>query len=270
MNFIMKATLLMLVTCTFVYSLNLIAPQNKEIKGGEILYLGEIGPGQTVELRLDPMVNVGGIYGDGGYYDTAIISSKPEGWSSTQSLLYANPMWVTLSANPNAAEGEYYANITVIDERYGEKLDNITFTIKVKIKWDILDVSVTPTSVTVGPNQPAVYKIQVTNKGAASDDYEISTVGTKKWDFRKPVFIPAHGTRTITYEVAASDEETYQPVIKVVSRSSQNIHKEQKVALTVKSDLKGDLKAINNGLLLFPVFEAPIYALGGLISNLLG
>lgn len=262
-----KAILCMFLLLGTLSAIGMVAPQKRDIKTGDSLYLGEIGPGQTVTLRLNKEVKTGGIHGIGGQYDTAIVSSKPEGWASTKSPLYSNPIWITLTAQKDAPEGDYYANVTVIDEKYGEKLDNITFTVRVKIKWDILDMKVRPEKRTVGPNQPAVYKIEITNKGAASDDYEVSSIGATRWQFKKAVFVPAHSSRTISYEMVAPDEETYKPTIKVVSRSSKNIHKEQNVTFTVRSNLLGDLKALNNGVVLFPIFEAPIYALGALLSN---
>jgi hypothetical protein len=36
----------------------------------------------------------------------------------------------------------------------------------------------------------------------------------------------------------------------------------------VQPDLLSDYKAVNNGALFFPIIEAPVYALIGLLSNL--
>jgi hypothetical protein len=270
MKAVFKGIVSLLMLLGMLSAISMVAPQAKELTNGDTVYLGEIGPGQTIEMRVNPWVTTGGLHDTGGLYDTAMVISKPNGWESTKSPLYANPMWITITADPNAVEGDYYANITIIDENYGEKLNNITFTVRIKIKWDILDMTVSPTSNIVGPNQPAIYKITITNKGAASDDYEVKSKGAKRWEFKKAVFVPSQSSRAISYEMAAGDEETYKPTITVVSRSSHNIHKEQNVTFTVRSDLFGDLKAINNGVILFPVLEAPIYALGGLISNLFG
>jgi hypothetical protein len=168
-----------------------------------------------------------------------------------------------------APVGLYLVNITVVDENNGHKLGNLTFTAKINITWDILDVEVNPAHVTVGPNQPAQYEITVKNKGSASDTYTVSASGAKQWEFTKPIYIPAKSSRTIFYEMAAEEEEYYQPTISVVSASSANIYTEKNVTFSVRSGLIGDYNATNNGVILFPVFETPIYSFAGFVAAIL-
>ncbi|MBI5051271.1 hypothetical protein HZC08_00785, partial [Candidatus Micrarchaeota archaeon] len=64
-----------------------------------------------------------------------------------------------------------------------------------------------------------------------------------------------------------SEEEKYTPTIKVVSTSSDLIKAEQQVSFSVSSNILADFKATNHGTLMFPLFEMPLYAIAGLISN---
>jgi hypothetical protein len=67
-----------------------------------------------------------------------------------------------------------------------------------------------------------------------------------------------------------AEEETYRATINVQSLASSRIADEKNVTLFIQSDLLGDYKATNNGVLVFPIFEAPIYAMAGLLSNFFG
>ncbi|MCI0503733.1 hypothetical protein L0Y65_03410 [Candidatus Micrarchaeota archaeon] len=264
-----KTTLLalaLIVSCSF--ALNLVTPAVHDVKPGDTIDLGTIGPGQTVSLLIDPKVASGGIHGQGGLYDQAVMGDLPRGWTSQDSKLYQNPLMLTISADPDAPEGDYVARVTVIDENNGEELGNVTFNVKVRITWDVMDFDVSPNYRSVGPGQPARFAITITNKGSTSDVFQVSATGAKRWEFTKPVFVPAQSTKTFYYEIVATEEETYRTTVGAVSLASGNIAESENVTLFVRSDLIGDYKAANNGAVVFPIFEAPIYALAGLLSNL--
>jgi len=257
---------------TAAVPVKMVAPFQQEIKDGDSIFLGTIGPGQTLEVQINPIVTSGGIYGSGGAYDFANITSRPAGWSNVNSKLYGGdlaPLQVKLTADKDAPAGEYRANITVFDENNGEKLGNVTFTVRINVTWDVMDFNVTPSYVLSGPDQPAQFRITVRNKGSASDTYMVSASGPKRWEFEKQIYVPANSSRTIVYEISAQEEESYNPLISVESSSSANIRAQKNVTLVVQSDLLGDYKSTNNGVLLFPVFEAPIYSLAGLIGAVL-
>ncbi len=262
--------LFVVIALAFAVPVQLEKPIARELNNGDIVDLGTIGPGQTVYLNINPKVSSGGVNNIGGVYDYAIVSDLPKGWTAADSKLYQDPIQITITANPDATEGDYLSKVTVVDENNGEKLGNVTFVVKVHVTWDVLDMTVSPTNINTGPGQPARFAIMIKNKGSTSDVFEISAVGQKRWEFRKPVFVPAQSSKIIYYEIAGQEEETYRSTISVVSLASKNIAKSQNVTMNVRSDLIGDYKATNNGVLLFPVFESPLYALAGLISNLFG
>lgn len=268
-----RTSLVLALMLSLSFALTLQSPSVAGVDDGDVIDLGTIGPGQTVSILIDPIVKEGGIHGTGGYYDLAYADDLPRGWKSEKSELYGNvyaPLQVTITADPDTPEGNYTALVTVADEGNGEMLGNVTFTVKVRITWDVMDVDVTPEYKTVGPGQPARFGITILNKGSTSDVFEVSAEGPKRWEFTKPVFVPAESSRIIYYEIVAEEEETYKATISVVSLASRNIAEEKNVTLFVHSDLLGDYKATNNGVMVFPIFEAPIYAMAGLISNLFG
>jgi hypothetical protein len=249
--------------------ITVVSPSVGEVGNGSIIDAGTIGPGQTLPILIDSSVTSGGIYGNGGTMDLAMAGGLPPGWTAQASQLYQHPLQVTVTAAPDAAPGNYTFSVTVINENNGEQLGNVTFTAAVAVTWDVMDFSVTPSQITVGPGQPAQFYINVTNKGAASDVFQVSATGAGNWDFTKDVFVPAMSTKTVLYEIVG-DEGFYTPTIRVVSLASSNIVAEQNVTINVHPDLLGDYAAANHGTLIFPIFEAPVYAVAGLISNFLG
>ena len=108
------------------FSINLVSPAISNLENGDVIDLGTIGPGQTVYIQIDPTVTEGGIHGIGGRYDEAIAENLPRGWRFERSKLYQDPLQVTITADPDAPEGNYTAIVTVIDENNGELLGNIS------------------------------------------------------------------------------------------------------------------------------------------------
>jgi hypothetical protein len=150
----------------------------------------------------------------------------------------------------------------------GEQLGNISFVIKLRITYDVMDFDVSPKKMTVGPGQPARFAIKIANKGATGDVFDVSATGAKRWEFKKTVFVPAQSSKTIYYEIVGNEEQVYQTPIKVISLASNKISAEKNVTLTIRSDLLGDYKATNNGVVVFPIFEGLVFSLAGLLSNL--
>jgi hypothetical protein len=244
-----------------------VSPVEQEVGEQDIIDLGTIGPGQTISILIEPEVTTGGIYGEGGVYDMAVVSSVPEGWSGKDSKLYGHPLQVTVTAAPDAGEGQYSTKITVIDEFYGEKLDNITFNARVTITHDVVDIKIDPVYVRTGPGQPARFGITIINKGSTGDAFQIESVGAKRWEFKRAVFVPAASSKTIYYEITGEEEETYKTTINVTSLASPIIQEEREVTVDIHSSMFDDFKATNNGVLIFPIFEGLVYAFLGLIGN---
>lgn len=251
-----------------VFPVQMIEPMLMEISDGQTVDLGVMGPGQTVEFQLHPKVYKGGIHGIGGNYDLAYAGPLPQGWSSQKSQLYGSPLQVKITADPHAEEGAYTIPVVVEDEGNGEELGTLTFYARVEVSEDVMDFSVSPQRRTVGIGQPARFEILVNNRGSAGDTFRISSKGVQKWDFTKLVYIPPHSSKVITYEVAAFEEEAYSSLISVESSSSERVSASEPILLYVQPDLLSDYKAVNNGALFFPIIEAPVYALIGLLSNL--
>ncbi|MBS3068186.1 hypothetical protein J4450_05760 [Candidatus Micrarchaeota archaeon] len=263
----MRQILAILLLISFAFSVTVTEPVGIDVKSGDLIEAGEIGPGQTILITVEPHVSEGGKFGQGGDYDLAIPTDLPANWEGKQSKLYGKPLQIFITAAKDAPEGEYLANITVQDAN-DDRIDEIKFAVKIKITWDVLDIDVTPSEVSVGPGQPARYEISITNKGTASDVFDVSSTGLKKWQFKRSVHVPPKSTKTVTYELVENDEETYNPTIIVSSSASNLIKKEKTVSFKVNTNLVSDYKATNHGVIIMPIFESMVYSFIGFISNL--
>ena len=264
----MRLLAFVLALTALSFSIEMVEPYLLTVGNGDVVELGVMGPGQTISVSFHRRMYEGGIHGIGGDYDIAYAEELPGGWKSNPSKLYGDPLQVTITAYENAAEGAYSIPVTIGDEGGGEKLGNITFTAKVNISNDVMDAEVGPSSRRVGVGQPANFKITVENKGNAGDTFRVSAEGVPKWSFSKTIYVPGKGKKGMLYEVAAYEEEHYSVDIVVESESSSLVKKSLPVDVYVYPDVLSDYKAINNGALLFPIFEAPVYAFMGLLSNL--
>ncbi|MEM2909153.1 MAG: hypothetical protein QW171_03250 [Candidatus Bilamarchaeaceae archaeon] len=264
----MRSLVLILLLFGSISAVHMLAPVDTEIKEGDVVYIGEIGPGQTIPLVIEEKVTTGGKFGIGGDYNLVIFEQVPVRWRGERSKLYGHPLQASLTADSNAQEGEYTAKVVVIDENNADGLGNVSFFVKVNITYDVMDMDVHPTFVRTGPGQPARFEITIKNKGATGDAFEVSATGEKRWEFKRTVFVPAKSSKTIVYEIVGNEEEVYRSKIAVVSRASQIIHEEKNVVVDVRSDIIGDMKATNNGVIIFPIYESLVYAFFGLISNI--
>ena len=264
----MKWLLCLALLVAPLFAIQMIEPELRELSEGDTIDMGTMGPGQTVEIQIHPKVYVGGLNGTGGNYDRAYATNLPHGWASKPSKLYGNPLQVTITSGPYTEEGVYTIPIAVEDEGNGENLGVVNFNLKIKVSEDVMDFSVYPTAREVGIGQPARFQITINNRGNAGDTFKVRAEGVSKWEFTKLIYIPPRSSKTILYEVAAFEEEFYTSTITVESSASSRVSSHKEISLVVRPDVLSDYKAVNNGALLFPIIEAPIYALIGLLSNL--
>ncbi|MFA6907225.1 MAG: hypothetical protein WC263_00170 [Candidatus Micrarchaeia archaeon] len=256
-----------LLSCAF--ALSVLAPVSAQVEQGSTINIGNVGPGQTFSVAVEPKVATGGAYGTGGAYDQ-LSADAPAGWTTQPSKLYATPLQADITVPNDAPDGEYLVALTLWDEAGSKGLgDDVTFLAKVTVTHEVMDMTVSPLGISTGAGQPARYTITISNKGMANDVFVVGSTGVRTWEFRRSIYIPSQTTKTLNYEVVGDDEADYDVMIFARSSSSDRISAEVPVTLRVNTDLLSDFKAVNRGVLLFPSAEAPLYFIVGLLSNFL-
>ncbi len=245
--------------------LSLLLPRAQVPSGGQVSY-GQVGPGQTFIVQIDPVVKDANNEVLGQWYQ-ATASSLPGGWTSRPSKVYQKPLQVEITPAADAPDGDYVFSVDVAQEGGHTELGGTTtFSVLVHVSHDVLAMSVDPAGAETGAGQPARFSITLTNTGSAPDTFDVSSSGVAGWSFQKTVYLAAGASKSITYEVVGQDESDYHVVLSARSSSSPLIHQEQPVALTVHTNLLSDYKATSHGVLLFPILQAPVYALSGLLA----
>ena len=268
MKFLAALASFLMLFASCACAIAVISPVSADITQGSQISVGDVGPGQTFAVSVEPTVSSGGKYGLGGAYDQLSAYSLPNGWTSTPSKLYGSPLQADITVPKDAPDGDYAVVLSLWDEAGANGLgDNVTFTVNVKVTKDVMDMTVEPSYLTVGAGQPARYTITVVNKGIANDLFTIGSTGVRNWEFQRAVYIQSGTSKTLTYEIAGDDEADYKVNIWARSSSSDAIATNRNVSLRVNTDLFSDFRAVNHGVLLFPLPEAPLYFMAGLISN---
>lgn len=260
--------LIFLICVSLSYSIKMIEPFEKEVSNGEEIYLGEIGPGQTIAVSFIGRVKEGGIFNQGGAYEIATVQNLPKGWSFKESDWIGNPLQIKITANKYAQEGFYTFYIKILDSQ-PEGLENITLKATLKVTYDILDVSIDANRKEVSALQPARFYLTITNKANTGDVFLISSKNVGNWKFVREIYIPPKSSKVIQYEIFSEEEETFYPQIYIESLSSPLINTTLQTEVIVNPSPLADIKAINNGVVIFPNMLTLIYSFIGLISNLL-
>jgi hypothetical protein len=267
-NSYLQFALLALLTPAFAASV--VSPVATEIAQGSQIVVGNAGPGQTFAVVVEPRETTGGRYGQGGAYDQLVATSLPPGWAAVPSKLYAHPLQADITVPKDAPDGDYEVQLTLWDEAGEEGLGpNVTFSAKVSVTKDVMEMKAEPSSLSVGAGQPARYTITINNKGIANDIFTVGSSGVRDWEFKRAIYISSGTSKTINYEIVGNEEADYNVKIWAQSSSSSQIYAESPVTLRVNTDLFSDFRAVNRGVLLFPLTEAPVYFVAGLISNFL-
>lgn len=269
MRAVLLLAVLLFLASSPLFALQMLSPVSTEISQDSIVTIGDVGPGQTFAVIVNPKVSTGGKYGIGGAYDQVFVAVLPYGWSSTPSKLYGTPLQADVTVAKDAPDGQYEVQYSLWDESGDSGLGrNVTFSVLVNVRRDVMDMKVEPAYLSVGAGQPARYSITVVNKGVANDVFTVGSTGVRDWEFRKSVYIPSGTSKTINYEVVGNDESDYKVGLWARSSSSDAIYAQQEVSLRVNTDLFSDYRAVNRGVLLFPLPSAPVYFVVGLLSNL--
>jgi hypothetical protein len=257
----------------FAYSLSVLEPVGTVVPDGGEIALGTVGPGQTAYVVVDPIIREGGLQGLGGRLDQLIISG-PQGWELTPSTLYETPMKAIIKVPPETQDGVYEFAIKAVDEgsyqgSTGEALGNLSFKATLTVSKGILVTRAWPDKVVTGAGQPAVFYVEITNNGVASDVFEVSSDTVPLWEYKVATFVPRESSKIVRYEIAGNEEQEYNVKINVrAPYSSPLLKSEDYVTLSINTNLVSDLQATGHGLLISPVFEQPVYSLMGLVSNL--
>ncbi len=270
----LKQTLaLFLILPTLVIGVSMLEPLEKQI-GNDPILLGAVAPGQTLELKFSRdtgvLAAINPATKKNALWDQANVvkATLPEDWTSRDSLKYENPLTVYVTVSPTAEKREYTFSVVFLDEYEGTPTAVTHF--KVEVDPDVVELNLDKPTVTAGIGQPAVFLLRAKSRSIASDTFVIKATGLPyDWQFKKTFFLPHGSEQEVFFEVIGNIQKEVAFSINVTSLSSPAVVKKLDAKVVTTSDLMQDAKSSSLGLPLFPSVEQHVYALFGLVSNLL-
>jgi len=258
------------VVCGLVSAISILKPLNAAIVDGGTYDFGTMGPGQAMSVLIERTETTGGKYGTGGYYDFANASQLPAGWSVAPSKLYDNPLQVVIISGENATVGSYTIPITVYDENNGEGLGNKTFMASIYIDDNVLGLEKASGTSYAGENQPVRFTMRLQNRGNAGDIFVIEGVSFKQRIVREIYAAPESET-LVPFEFVYQGSGPQTVNFTAYSKNSPTrVRKALSYPVMIRNTLQADLGSMGYGVVIFPLFEHGSYALGHILSYLLG
>ena len=248
-----------------------VEPYNTTVAGGGSVFLGKVGPGQAFYITVSSVT----AYANGtkvAYgWNRLNIHGVPNGWIVQNSSLNNQLLAALVKTAPNTANGTYSFNVTAMNIGNYSRLGNATFTATVNVTTNVFKLSVSPTNISAGPDEPATVYVTINNTGVSDSPFVIDVQGLpgfSQQNLTRSVIALHHTSQTYSYPIYEDEPGTYSMRVNVSSAASPLIYKDSNVALMVGASVPNDYMAIGNGGLLFPPIYEPVYAIMHIISLL--
>jgi hypothetical protein len=252
-------TILFLAAVSNATYLNVLGPSSAVLQNGQSIYLGKVGPGESFYLEASASTTNATGFAINIGWDRLEAASLPTGWYSQPSLLYENPMKMKVTVPSTAQNGTYNLTIAAINVGNYSKLGNFTFSAYVNVTPNVFNLSVTPSSIQSGVDEPTNLYISINNTGISDDPFSISISGLPAWDVKEQV-VALHETQsTYVYPVYVNESGSYRFNVTVVSTTSPVIARNAPVSLVAQPSLLNDYSAVGQGIILSPVIFYPSY-----------
>ncbi len=246
--------------------LNVLGPATATMQNGQSIYLGKVGPGESFYVEASASTtNASGYLINIGWAKLQ-AQNLPAGWYSQPSLLYANPMKIKVTVPATAQDGTYNFTLAAVDVGNYSKLGAFSVTAYVNVTPDVFGLSVTPTNIQSGIDQPTNLYITINNTGISDDPFSIGVFGLPAWNVSEHV-VALHATKsTYVYPVYVNESGTYNFNLTVSSTTSPSIKLAYPISLVAAASLQNDYSAVGQGVILSPVIFYPSYELMLILS----
>jgi hypothetical protein len=267
--------LLLMPSIASALSVGVLTPVQQSVSNStQVVNLGLVGPGQKVEVTFGRSTQQQVSYLNSSYYgfvdavwDKANVVSLPSGWSSSDSLYYETPLTIFVFVSPNASNGNYDFTVQFLNEYQGVAPFNVTF--QVTVSTNVIQTTISPSTVATGVGQPAVYALKVQSLSSADDIFEVSATGLPyDWQFTKTFFLQRDSNATVYYEVIGSEQKSLTVNFHIQSLSSGLIYNDVQANLVTTTSLIQEMQSVSAGVPLFPSIEQTVYSLIGLMANI--
>jgi hypothetical protein len=245
----------------------MLSPYKANVTNGDVIDFGVVGPAQTFSVSFWPKVNEGGVFGKGGYYDYAYAETPPK-WEMEGSDLYGRPLYVSITPSPTTPEGEYTIYIHIIDEGNYEKLGNISLKGRVRITHNVMKAFPDKHEKIGEIYSNISFKIYVKNLADAGGVFIVKSMD-EEHPFFKEFYVPPKSSRQVTFNISSEEEESYTIPFIVYPKYCPYLNQTFSVKAKFVPSVLGDIKALPNGIVVFPYASGILYFFLSIIGYLL-
>ncbi|MCL4373440.1 MAG: hypothetical protein M1360_00190 [Candidatus Marsarchaeota archaeon] len=247
---------------------NVVEPYNATINPNGSIFLGNVGPGEPFYITISSATtNRSGAFLDYGW-NQFVAYGLPPGWVVVNSALNVPQLSVKITASPQAQNGTYKFYLKAINTGNYSKIGNLTFSALVNVTPNVFNLNVYPSSISVGPGQPALIHIGINNTGVSDSPFTISVSGAPAWSYEETVIAPHSTSKTFAYSIYEDEPGLYKLRLAVNSSASSLVSKTVGIDMLVKASIPNDYSAIGQGAIAFPNIYAPAYSVMYLIDKL--
>ena len=250
---------------TFVAAdIHLVSPVDETIPNGGTVFLGNVSPGQSFEIKVTPDITFGEreITVDKWDY-LEILTSLPSDWDTQNSEISTSVLVAKVTVPKNAAAGQYYARIRTTDTG-GDVIPSeatLTFT----VLPGLTKPSLTAPLRTITQDEVAEFQITILNTSIASDVVSIETDLPASW--YTPTMIPIKPSQNVNASIfvrpLGSGTKDFKIFVKSTN-SGENVASFN-ARIISNTTLGGALNSAKEGPILYPSFELPVYSLINLL-----
>ncbi len=245
------------------------SPVEATLHNNSTVYLGKVGPGESFYIDASPnTTNASGkLIPAWGLFKAV---SLPNGWSSQQSLLYANPLELKITVAPNATNGTYKMVLQAVNLGNYLKMGSINIIAYIEVTRDVFEANITNPVVMAGVGQPANLHVLLNNTGASDVPFVIFAKGLPSFNYTYLVIAKKGIPVSFNYPVYENEPGTYHFKLFITASSSPLVNKSYSAELIVNSSISNDYSASGRGFLVSPIIYEPVYAIMYLITKLAG
>ncbi|MBN1159862.1 MAG: hypothetical protein JXA43_01330 [Candidatus Diapherotrites archaeon] len=244
--------------------MHIVSPIDETVPNGATVFLGNVSPGQSFEIRVTPDITFGERQITVDKWDfVEILPSLPSDWETENSEISTSVLVAKVTVPKNAAAGQYYVKVRATDTG-GDVIPSdatLTFTVLPGLTKPSLAAPLK----TISQDDVAEFQVTILNTSIASDIVRIETDLPASWYTATSIPIKPSQNVTASLFVRPLGSGTKDFKIFVKSMNSGETVSSFNARIISNTTLSGALNSAKEGPMLYPAFELPIYSLVNLL-----
>ncbi|MGC8568246.1 MAG: hypothetical protein ACP5LP_03340 [Candidatus Micrarchaeia archaeon] len=247
---------------------NLVNPLNATLYTNQTIYIGEVAPGQSFSVGiLSNTTNSTGsmiLYG----WNKLVALDLPPNWTASSTSFNTRYLQVLIKPSSNSEIGKYRLKFEAINVGNYTHLGVLPFYATISINPSVFSISAYPSKIISTPGVPANVTIAINNSGVSDCPFIISSAGLINFNNTESIIAVHHRTVHANYPVREGQAGSYNFRLMINSTQSSLVNKTLNITFIVKPTMGSEFASTGQGIAIFPITYAPIYAIEYLLSKI--